>query len=230
MVEREEKFLVDPDRFPYQKTPGVRVFHIEQGYGATYRGPGSFEVRIRVKSPLSDPAPTERDTRRFLTFKKPLKEASPDGTGSTGGPSVREEIEIELTQSQVDQIWPHLDWTFTKNRYTGGPVGRWEVDQFLTGPLKDLWVAEYELGPEEELPDLPEWIVRDDQGPVRLTQLPINLIAAGILSTEGIEGVWNGAPDPEPPSPDLGGREYKMFAPLRGRPVPVRDSNKKGTY
>jgi adenylate cyclase len=121
-IEIERKFLID--HLPSSIT-GLRGAVIRQGYIIATQG--GDELRIRQKQ-----------THYFLTVKS--------GEGLS-----RTEIEIELSQDQFQQLWPHTKGRrVSKTRYTL-PVGNHtaELDCF-DGDLAGLVMAEVEFSSENE--------------------------------------------------------------------------------
>ena len=109
--------------------------------------------------------------RKFLVNSKKLPRKLPKGDLYTQGylsvnPSVRIRIIQHGNKHQAFMTIkiPHAD-AFDMLHLCGckilqkvrRKIGRWELDEYL-GIYKGLWIAEYELGLNEEIPTIPKWI------------------------------------------------------------------------
>ncbi len=144
-VEIERKFLLK--KLP----PRLRRFHhrpIEQGYLVT-RVDGT-QIRLR-----------KAGRQLWLTIKR--------GRGIS-----RHEIEIELTRSQFNELWPATAGRrLSKTRYDV-PLGKHviEIDVYR-GRNKGLVVAEVEFGSEAECERFrpPDWFAADVSGKSRYSNV-----------------------------------------------------------
>ena len=122
--------------------------------------------------------------RKFLVNSKKLPRKLPKGDLYTQGYlSVNPSVRIRIIQhgnkhqafmtiksqgkdirSEFEYQIPHAD-AFDMLHLCGckilqkvrRKIGRWELDEYL-GIYKGLWIAEYELGLNEEIPTIPKWI------------------------------------------------------------------------
>lgn len=134
MQEIERKFSVDHQKWDLVEKPTPHF--IAQSYLSKT---AECTVRIRIK-----------DEKGFLTIK-----------GKTKGISRSEfEYEIPLVDAK-EMIHSFSEKTLTKYRYNI-PYGShtWEVDVFQ-GKLEGLIIAEIELSSEDEVFELPDWIIED---------------------------------------------------------------------
>jgi adenylate cyclase len=139
--EIERKFLLVD--FPAEKASDSR--HIEQGYLATgFRSAGSPPISVRVRRVDEQAA--------FLTIK-------------AGSGVARTEVELALTPSQFEALWPLTEGRrLTKTRYRvplfAGAVA--EVDIY-EGFLKGLATVEVEFSSEAEAKafDPPPWFGKE---------------------------------------------------------------------
>jgi adenylate cyclase len=134
MQEIERKFTVDPSKWKLVQKPNPHF--ITQGYLST---DPACTVRIRTKN-----------TKGYLTVK-----------GKTTG-ITRTEYEYEIPLIDAEQmIASFSEKTLLKHRYPI-TVGNhlWEVDVFL-GKLSGLIIAEIELSTENEIFEIPEWVIED---------------------------------------------------------------------
>jgi adenylate cyclase len=165
--EIERKFLFTD--FPAEKASGSR--HIEQGYlAAAFSSAGSPPISVRLRRVNEQAA--------FLTIK-------------AGSGLARTEVELALTPSQFEALWPLTGGRrLTKDRYRvplfAGSVA--EVDIYQ-GSLKGLATVEVEFSSETEAKafDPPPWFGKE------VTEDPRYQNAA--LAISGMP-----QPDPEPQS------------------------------
>lgn len=151
-VEIERKFLVQPSRLPVSlfqrweklsqgylsRVPVVRVRWVElpEGTeGATAGGPGSEKGR----------GPSLTHSKGYLTIK---------GQGLIA----RNEFEYAIPAADAQALLAMCGHRLEKTRYFW-PAGKhvWEVDRFH-GRLEGLWIAEIELGAEDEAFERPDWL------------------------------------------------------------------------
>lgn len=129
-IEIERKFLIDETKLP----PLTNGYTIKQGYIPTR---DHTTVRIRI-----------RNKEAFLTIK-----------GKSEGAS-RLEFEYPIPLADAQAMITNLCSTslIDKTRYLINHEGHtWELDVF-EGANKGLIVAKIELGSEEEVFTLPEWV------------------------------------------------------------------------
>lgn len=134
MQEIERKYSVDHVKWNLVEKPAPHL--IVQSYLSKT---AECTVRLRIK-----------DEKGFITIK-----------GKTSG-ITRSEFEYEIPLSDVKEMMNSFsEKTLTKYRYNL-PCGNhiWEVDVFQ-GKLKGLIIAEIELSSEDEIFELPDWVIED---------------------------------------------------------------------
>lgn len=133
-MEIERKFTVDSNKWAEVEKP--QPIRIAQSYLSSTP---ECTVRVRLKA-----------EKAYLTIK-----------GKTSGIS-RSEFEYEVPVSEAKEMMETLsNKTLSKLRYEI-KVGNhlWEVDVF-EGKLAGLIIAEIELSSEDEVFELPDWVVED---------------------------------------------------------------------
>ncbi|KQR65187.1 CYTH domain-containing protein [Pedobacter sp. Leaf176] len=132
--EIERKFLINPAKWAELTKPGGK--HLRQGYISTEP---HKTIRIRVAA-----------GKGWLTIK---------GI-STGATRLEYEYEIPLNEA-VELLDNFAENELEKTRYEIAFEGKlWEVDVF-SGDNDGLIVAEIELTSEDELFELPDWILEE---------------------------------------------------------------------
>lgn len=132
MVEIERKFLINNNLWK----PDNKGIQIRQGYLSVDK---ERVVRVRVA-----------DEKGFITIKGKLKGLS------------RSEFEYEIPKNEAEMLFKMcLNFIIEKTRFKkriGDLI--WEIDVF-SGENSGLILAEVELINEDQVVDLPEWIVKE---------------------------------------------------------------------
>lgn len=132
MVEIERKFLINSNLW----MPSGKGIHIRQGYLSVDK---ERVVRVRIA-----------DKKGFITIKGKLKGLS------------RSEFEYEIPANEAEILLKmSLNFIVEKTRFKE-KIGEltWEIDVF-SGENSGLILAEVELTNEDQVVDLPDWIVEE---------------------------------------------------------------------
>lgn len=142
-IENERKYVLFPTI--ERKLPLGDFSHkITQGY-IKNSGEG---VQIRLRKVEIYQGETKFDTRRFFT----LKSKNADFTST--------EVEMHLSESDFNAIWPKVHCQLTKTRYKVHEDSLcWEIDIFHGPDDNYFWMAEIELPSKQKWPaSTPDYI------------------------------------------------------------------------
>lgn len=163
-TEIERTFLVNPANVPELGTP----LDIEQAYL-------SEEPCVRIRT-LS----REGVTIARVTIKGP-------------GTVERAEFEWEIPVKDAQEILGDGLWktALSKCRYL---VSRWEIDEFTSGELEGLWIAEIELESRDEEFTKPDWLGPEVSEDPRFSNMALARDGVPDCYWEWLKtGEWDGA-------------------------------------